>query len=206
MEKLMPIELPYKKLKGISHEQVSEHFEVLYKGYVKKVNEIRERLSGKFPGLPNPTYDEFREFKLEESFALNAVKLHEAYFLGLGGATNQTVHGGDGAVPDEARKIIAKDFCSFENWQERFYGLGLAARGWAVLYYDLDEKRLYNGLGDFHSHGGVWNAKPILVLDVYEHAYFMDFGAKRKNYLDAYFNNLDWQYILDELKNIKKWP
>ncbi len=197
MEKLEAIKLPYKKLKGISGEQISEHFDVLYKGYVGKVNAIRKDLEDGFEGMPNATYDRYRELKLEESFALNGVKLHEAYFLSLGG---------DGTVPDEMRKILAKDFGSFENWQERFYGLGMASRGWAVLYYDFDEKKLYNDLCDWHSHGGVWNAKPILVLDVYEHAYFMDFGTKRKNYIDAWFDNLHWDYILDELKNIKKWP
>ena len=197
MEKLEAIELPYKKLKGISHDQIAEHFEVLYKGYVGKVNAIRQDLEDGFKGMPNATYDKYRELKLEESFALNGVKLHEGYFMG---------RGGDGSVPDEIRKIFARAFGSFENWQERFYGLGMASRGWAVLYYDLDEKQLYNGLGDWHSHGGVWNAKPILVLDVYEHAYFMDFGTKRKNYIDAWFNNLNWDYILEELKNIKKWP
>lgn len=197
MEKLIPIELDYKKLKGISKEQISEHFEILYKGYVKKVNEIRQKLQEKFADIPNATYDEYRELKLEESFALNAVKLHEAYFLGLGG---------DGVVPIEIKDIFAKNFGSFENWQEEFYGLGLASRGWAVLYYDLHEKKLYNGLGDWHSHGGVWNAKPILVLDVYEHAYFIDFGAKRKNYIDAYFDNLNWDFILESIKKIKKWP
>lgn len=197
MEKLVPIDLPYKKLRGISHEQITEHFEVLYKGYVSKANEIREKLSESFGKIPNATYDDYRELKLEESFALNAMRLHESYFLGLGG---------DGVVPDEARDMFAKHFGSFENWLEGFHGLGLAARGWAVLYYDLDEQKLYNGLSDFHSHGGVWNAKPIVVLDVYEHAYFTDFGTRRKNYIDVYFDNLNWQCILDELKNIGKWP
>lgn len=197
MEKLVPIELDYKKLNGISKEQIAEHFEVLYKGYVGKVNEIREKLAGGFEGLPNATYNDYRELKLEESFALNGVKLHESYFLGLGG---------DGVVPDEIREIFSKHFGSFENWLEEFHGLGMASRGWAVLYYDLDEKKLYNGLSDFHSHGGIWNTKPIVVLDIYEHAYFMDYGTKRKDYIDAYFENLNWKYILDEIKNIKKWP
>lgn len=194
---MVPIELNYRSLKGISKSQIEDHFEVLYKGYVKKVNEIRRKLDDEFSSLPNPTFDDFRELKLEESFALNAVKLHEAYFLTLGG---------DGSVPDEIRKLLAKDFGSFENWQEKFYGIGLAARGWAVLYYDFNEKKFYNGLSDFHSHGAVWNTKPIVVLDVYEHAYFMDFGAKRQNYLDAYFNNLNWHFIWENIKNIKRWP
>lgn len=197
MKKLIPIELDYKKLEGISQEQIAEHFEVLYKGYVDKVNEIRRKLEEEFSNMPNATYDDYRELKLEESFALNAVKLHESYFLGLGG---------DGVVPDEIRDIFSKSFGSFENWQEEFRGLGLASRGWAVLYYDLDEKGLYNGLSDWHSHGGVWDTKPILVLDVYEHAYFMDYGTKRQNYIDAYFANLDWQSILERIKKIKKWP
>lgn len=197
MEKLVPVELSYKKLKGISHEQIADHFEVLYKGYVNKVNEIRERLAKGFERLPNATHDDYRELKLEESFAYDAVKLHELYFLSLGG---------DGVVPEEICKILSKDFGSFENWIEEFHGLGLASRGWAILYYDLDEKRLYNGLSDWHSQGGIWNGKPIIALDVYEHAYFMDFGAKRKDYIEAFFNNLNWKYVLEELKNIKKWP
>ena len=78
MEKLEAIKLPYHKLKGISGEQISEHFDVLYKGYVGKVNAIRKDLEDGFEGMPNATYDKYRELKLEESFALNGVKLHEA--------------------------------------------------------------------------------------------------------------------------------
>ena len=137
---LKPIILPYKSLAGISAQQISEHYEVLYKGYVKKVNAIREKIKSVAKDDANPTYSEIRELKLEESFALDAVKLHEAYFLGLGG---------DGVAPLNIKRILAKDFGSFENWENEFRATGMTARGWTVLFHDHKENRLQISLADF---------------------------------------------------------
>jgi superoxide dismutase, Fe-Mn family len=183
---LEPINLPYKKLPNLSDKQLSEHYEVLYKGYVNKTNNIRQKIIDNNKEGANGTYAEIRELKLEESFALNGVKLHEAYFLAMGG---------DGKIPENIKKAFIKDFGSVENWKSDFISTAMSSRGWAVLYWDRQEMKLCNGLADFHSHGAIWDVSPVLVLDVYEHAYFMDYCTKRKDYIDDWFKNVNWEKI-----------
>jgi superoxide dismutase, Fe-Mn family len=192
---LKPIELDYKSLPGLSEKQLTEHYEVLYKGYINKVNDIRSKIVTTTGESANGTYAEVRELKLEESFALNGVKLHEYYFMAMGG---------DGQAPDTIKTLLAKDFGSYEKWQADFMATAMSARGWAVLYYDWHEMHFSNGLADWHSHGGVWNCTPVLVLDVYEHAYFMDYGTKRKDYIDAWFKNINWDYTIQTIEQIEK--
>lgn len=187
-------ELKYKKLEGLSERQLLEHHDVLYAGYVKKTNEIEEKLKNVDLSSANGTYSDLRELKMEETFALNGVKLHEGYFdnmtdspkLGLGQKLTQTEF--------EIKKVINRDFGSYENWEKEFKAMGLCARGWVVLGYDLDEKKLKNILCDSHNQGGVWNMVAILIMDVYEHAYFLDYATARKAYIEAFFKNIDWQF------------
>jgi Fe-Mn family superoxide dismutase len=175
-----------KELKGISEKTTSIHHDKLYEGYVKKWQEIQERLKKVDRSLANATFSELRELKLEETFAANGVLLHEAYF---------DILGGNGKPEGKIVERIAKDFGSFENWQEEFKALGMAARGWVVLAYDFNDGKLHNYLADWHSQGGIWGTAPILVLDVYEHAYFIDYGSDRKSYIEDFFANLNWQAI-----------
>lgn len=184
--------LKYKSLNGISERQLSEHYDVLYAGYVKKVGEIREKLGNISKENVNPTYSDYRELKLEETFSLNGVKLHELYFENLGG---------DGEVSGGILTKIEQDFGSFENWHEDFMAAGMGARGWVVLALDPIDGQLRNFLSDFHSHGCVWGTKPILVLDVYEHAYFIDYGTNRKGYLEAFMKNIDWGVVENRFSN-----
>ncbi len=97
---------------------------------------------------------------------------------------------------------IKEDFGSYEKWEEEFKGLGLAARGWAVLAFDLETGRLKNFLSDYHSIA-VWNTIPLLILDVYEHAYFIDYGTARKKYIESYFANIDWNTVNARIKKFK---
>lgn len=180
--------LPVQKggLKGISEKTLSVHHDNLYEGYVKKWQEIQEKLKGVDKSLANATFSEFRELKLEETFAANGILLHEAYF---------DVLGGDGKPRGEIVKALEKDFDSFNKWQEEFKALGLSARGWVVLAFDFNDGKLHNCLADVHNQGGIWGTAPILVLDVYEHAYFIDYGSDRKSYIEDFFANLNWQAV-----------
>ncbi len=178
--------LKYKSLNGLSEKQLSEHHDVLYAGYVKKVNELRAKIPNADKSTANGTYAELRELKLEEGFAVNGVKLHESYFDNMGGK---------GQPDGDAKNMIESDFGSYEKWEEEFKALGLCSRGWVVLAYDLDDKKLRNYLADVHNQGGIWNAVPLLVLDVYEHAYFLDYATGRKKYIEAFFQNLDWKHV-----------
>ncbi|MDD5251213.1 MAG: Fe-Mn family superoxide dismutase [Patescibacteria group bacterium] len=176
--------LKYKGLPGLSERQLAEHHDVLYAGYVKKTNEIREALGTADLASANGTYGAWRELKVEEVFAVNGVVLHERFFDNLT----------PGGSKPEGRiaEMIERDFGSLERWQEEMIANGLSSRGWVVLAYDLNEGRLRNYVCERHDQGGVWGAIPLLVLDVYEHAYFLDYATARKKYLEAFLQNIDW--------------
>lgn len=185
MKELKP--LKYAALGGISEKQLKEHHDVLYAGYVKKSGEIEERLKTVDVATANATFSDLRELKMEETFALNGVKLHEGYFDNMKSGGSEC----SGAI----RKMIERDFGSYEKWEQEFRAMGLAARGWVVLGYDLDEKKLRNVLCDSHNQGGVWNMVALFIMDVYEHAYFLDFATARKAYIETFFRNVDWGFV-----------
>ncbi|MCS6956636.1 MAG: Fe-Mn family superoxide dismutase [Patescibacteria group bacterium] len=184
------------QMKGISKKAVEEHLK-LYQGYINKYNEIQEKLSQLIDDdflKANQTYSLVRELKVELSFAWGGVVNHEIYFGHLGG---------EGKISNGALfKQIEKDFGSFENYKKDLKATGLSARGWVWTAWNEKEKRLFNYLGDAQNTFPVWYAKPILALDVYEHAYFMDFGSNRGNYIDVFFENLDWEEIEKNFKKI----
>lgn len=186
-------DLPFKELRGISQKTIEIHWGKLYQGYVKKWQEIQEKLKTADLSLANATFSELRELKVEETFAVNAILLHEAYFDALGG---------EGKPEGKIIEAIKKDYGSFDAWQEEFKALGMASRGWVILAYDFNERKLRNYLCDLHNQGGIWGTAPILVLDVYEHAYFIDFGADRKKYIETYFQNLNWQNLEQKFNKI----
>lgn len=184
--------LKYTKLDGLSEKQLKEHHDVLYAGYVKKIGEIRDKLENADPGSANATYSDFRALKLEETFALNGVKLHEGYF--------ENMKEGGSLPSGRIKELIERDFGSYDKWLENFKALGVAARGWVVLGYDFDEGRLVNILCDAHNQGGVWNMVALFIMDVYEHAYFIDYGTARKAYIESFFKNIDWEYVNNQLE------
>ncbi|MDO8500094.1 MAG: Fe-Mn family superoxide dismutase [bacterium] len=184
--------LKYTALEGLSEKQLKEHHDVLYAGYVKKLNEIEEKLKGADRALANGTYSEFGELKREETFAANGIKLHEGYFDGMINAGRKE----EGVIV----KWIEEDLGSYDAWENDFKSLGIAARGWVVLSVDLDTGKLKNILCDSHNQGGVWNSVALLIMDVYEHAYFLDYATGRKAYIEAYMKNIDWAYPNEVIK------
>jgi Fe-Mn family superoxide dismutase len=176
------------ELDGISRASVEAHYK-LYQGYVNKRNEILGKLEGVDAGSANQVYSELRALKVELSFAVGGIKNHEVYFEHLGG------DGGDpgGAVAD----LIRRDFGSADAWRADLKATGMAGRGWAWTAYDWDEGRLFNYVGDTQNTYPIWNATPLVALDVYEHAYFLDFQTDRGAYIDAFFANLDWGVVND---------
>ena len=174
------------ELDGISREAVEAHHK-LYEGYVNKRNEIMERLGELDVASANQVYSEVRALKVDLSFAIGGIKNHEIYFEHLGG------EGGD---PDGAmRDLLARDFGSVAEWRADLKATGMAARGWAWTAYDFDEGRLFNYIGDAQNTFPIWNATPLVALDVYEHAYFLDFQTDRASYIEAFFANLDWNVV-----------
>jgi superoxide dismutase, Fe-Mn family len=176
------------ELDGISRAAVEAHYR-LYEGYVNKRNEILRRLDGVDLRAANQISSEVRALKVELTFAVGGIKNHEIYFEHLGG---------DGSDPDGvARRLIDRDFGSVEAWRADLKATGMAARGWAWTAYDWDEGRLFNYLGDTQNTYPIWNATPLVALDVYEHAYFLDYQTDRASYIDAFFNNLEWSAVND---------
>lgn len=188
--------LPFKRqLVGISEKTLQIHHDKLYAGYVNKRNEIEEKLKTVDRAAANATYSEYGELKREESFAANGIYLHEYYF---------NVLGGEGNAEGELMQAIANEFGSHEKWLEDFKAAGMVARGWVVLAFDFNTGRLHNYLCDSHNHGGIWGAMPIIVLDMYEHAYFIDYGSDRKTYIEDYMKNLNWDAANQLYQSIKK--
>ena len=151
-----------------------------YEGYVNKRNEIL----GKLAAVP----DQLPALKADLSLAVGGIKNHEIYFEHLGG------EGGDprGAFAE----LVERDRLD-RCVAQRFEGDGMAGRGWAWTAYDWDVGRLFNYIGDAQSTFPIWNATPLIALDVYEHAYFLDFQTDRGAYIDAFFDNLDWVIVND---------
>ena len=195
MKELSPKPLKYKSLPGLSEKQLSEHHDVLYAGYVKKVNEIRTKMKSVKYEEANATFSDLRELKVEETFALNGVRLHEWYF------DNMTAEGNKPS--GEIAKMLTADFGSPEAWATEFAAMGIAARGWVVLGYDMESGELINVLCDLHNQGGVWGVVPLLVLDVYEHAYFLDYATARKKYIEQFMANINWSEVNERLEKLR---
>ena len=174
------------ELEGISREAVEAHYK-LYEGYVSKRNEILGKLAEVDLSTANQVYSEVRALKVDLTFAVGGVKNHELYFEHLGG------EGGDPDGP--MRDLIERDFGSVEDWRTDLKATGMGGRGWAWTAYDWDEGRLFNYIGDAQNSYPIWNATPLVALDVYEHAYFLDYRTDRAAYIDAFFENLDWTTI-----------
>jgi Fe-Mn family superoxide dismutase len=171
------------EMDGISRASVEAHYK-LYQGYVNKRNEILGKLAEVDVAAANQVYSELRALKVDLTFAVGGVKNHEIYFEHLGGT------GGD---PDGAiGALIARDFGSVDAGRADLNATGMAGRGWAWTAYDWDEGRLFTYLGDAQNAFPIWNATPLVALDVYEHAYFLDFQTDRSSYIDAFLANLDW--------------
>ena len=153
-----------------------------------KLNEVLEKLENADRSKANQNYSEYRALKVEETFNRMGVVLHELYF--------ENLKDGKRKKPDaKLMEQIGKNFGSFERWKEDFKACGMALRGWAVLVFDLSTGRLINNGLDAHNVYTLTNTIPLLVLDVYEHAYYVDYGPKRAPYIDAFFENINWDVV-----------
>ncbi len=184
----VPLKPATLEMEGISKKTMEEHFK-LYQGYVNKANEILERLEAvdRDPAKANQTYSDIRVLKHELTFAVGGVKNHELYFGHLGGK--------GGAPSGALAEAIARDFGSFDAWAKDLKATGIAARGWVWLALDHDYGTLFNYLGDAQNTFPVWNATPVLALDTYEHAYFIDYGTARGAYIDTFLKVVDWKVV-----------
>lgn len=193
--------LPFKgKLVGISEKTIEIHHDKLYAGYVAKMNEVNTKLvamrdNDGAMNAANQSYSELRALRMGETFATNGVYLHEFYFNCLGG---------EGKISGKLADAIAKKWGSVEKFIAIFSATGMAVRGWVVLCYDTCVSELKIYACDSHNQGGVWGAIPVIVLDVYEHAYFIDYGSDRKKYIVDFWKNLNWDAANKTFAEINK--
>jgi superoxide dismutase, Fe-Mn family len=183
-------------LDGISRQTMQDHRK-LYEGYAKKANECR-RLLNEFDYAEaegNQVYSPLREVSVEYTFALLGFKNHELYFGHLGG---------EGGAPEGrfAEYVDAEFHGGLAEWEHAVRKAALAARGWVMVGYDLNDGSIFNYIMDSQNLWAVYNMCPVLAIDVYEHAYVADFGATpdgRKQYVEAFFRNLDWDHVNRQL-------
>ena len=184
-------------LNGISDQTLEMHFK-LYEGYVKETNNLQEKISkilkdGKVDQEEMPAYS---ELKRRLGFEYNGMVLHEYYFGNLkkGGA----------AQPDAKSsfmKSAADSFGNFEIWKTDFTGIGkMRGVGWAICYQDPTSDKISNHWISLHEIGNVAGYNPVLVMDVWEHAFLLDYKpAERAKYIEAFFSNIDWKTVEQRL-------
>jgi Fe-Mn family superoxide dismutase len=182
-------------LQGLSPKLMESHYENNYGGALRRLNAIAAQLEGadfaKLPGFA------LNGLKREELIAHNSVILHELYFASLGG---------DGRDPGSFAEVLGRDFGSVERWKAEFAAMGRAlggGSGWVLLTYVPREGRLANQYASDHSQslaGGI----PLLALDMYEHAYHIDFGANVAAYVDTFLRNIDWKGVAARYQSASK--
>lgn len=181
-----PKSFDFSSTKGFSLNQLEQHY-ILYEGYVKNINKIFSILRDRDHLTTGTTYSEARSLALGESYALNGVKLHEYYFENM-------------VYPQDLPfgiiyKWILRDYGSFEKWKKQFIEFALSVRGWVIYAFDPINMRTHIIGQDEHDKGSIWQSAPLLVLDVYEHAYMIQFGIDRKAYINTFFNNINWEVV-----------
>ena len=186
-------------LDGISAKTIETHHDRLYAGYVNKRNEIEAALPNADRSKSAQTYSEYRGLKVEETFNADGQILHELYFSHLGPQQGSQTRP-TGALAD----ALDRDFGGFEKFVEELSASGMAARGWANVALDPTDGKLHIFIADAHNQGGVWGTIPIMTLDVYEHAYFIDYGSARADYIKAFFRNVNWHKVAENYEKARQ--
>ncbi len=173
---------------GLSDQLLKNHF-TLYQGYVTNTNKVLNRLASILKEGSTGT-PEYAELKRRFGWEWNGMRLHENYFDNL---TND----GNSLDTDSAiAKAIVTDFGSIENWEKDFKATGmLRGIGWTALYLDPESKRLFNTWINEHEIGHISGGSLLLIMDVFEHAFMIDYGLKRADYIEAFFKNIDWNIV-----------
>jgi len=179
-------------MEGFSETLLRNHFS-LYQGYVTNTNKLMDSLTAMLKegkvGTP-----EYAELKRRMGFEFNGMRLHEYYFGNLGGKETLDKSGKLG-------RKLAEDFGNYEEWEKDFRGTGtMRGIGWAILYQDNITGKLMNQWINEHEVGHPAGCIPVLVMDVFEHAFMIDYGLKRADYIEAFFKNINWAVVESRLK------
>jgi Fe-Mn family superoxide dismutase len=179
-------------MKGFSETLLKNHF-TLYQGYVTNTNKLADALSQMLKDGKTGT-PEYAELKRRFGWEFNGMRLHELYFDNLNGKGGMDRGG-------KLAKKIEKEFGGAEAWEKDFRGVGtMRGIGWAALYHDPSGDRLFNCWINEHDVAHPAGCTPLLIMDVFEHAYLTDYQLKRADYIDAFFSNINWQSVESRLK------
>lgn len=184
-------------LPGLSGNQITQHLK-LYEGYVAKSNAIHNDLKSVDLTTANATYSAVRELLIEQSFAHNGVVYHEYYFNNLGGK--------GGEPTGDVKSAIEEGWGSTGKFMDFLKAAGKSARGWVIVGYNTRAGYVDAYALDTHNIASPANIVPLVVLDVYEHAYMIDYGIDRAKYLEAFINNLAWDVVEKRLAIATKHP
>jgi superoxide dismutase, Fe-Mn family len=190
-------QLKPKNLKGISQNQIDQHWS-LYEGYVSQVNQLDNELK-KLREQGKGNSQNYADRRRRYGFEYNGMILHELYFENMANIKQET-------ISKDLKKQLEKTFGSLEKWRQDFKNCGTTRGiGWVILYLDPQNKNLINAFIDDHEIGTISNFKPLLVMDVWEHAYMVDHNVKgRPDYIDSFFNNINWPIVNQRFKNAQK--
>jgi len=174
-------------MQGFSETILKNHF-TLYQGYVTNTNKVLDTLSQMLTEGKTAT-TEFAELKRRLGWEFNGMRLHEYYFENLGGKSPLSKDG-------KLAKKIAEDFGSYELWEKDFKATGtMRGIGWIVLYQDMMNGKLINFWINEHDVSHPAGCVPLLIMDVFEHAFMIDYGLKRADYIEAFFKNIAWSVV-----------
>ena len=179
-------------MEGFSETLLKNHF-TLYQGYVTNTNKLLETLDQMLKEGKTAT-PEFAELKRRLGWEFNGMRLHEYYFENLGGKTS----------PEKSKRLgkeLTDNFGSYEAWEKDFKATGtMRGIGWVVLYQDPMAKKLINFWINEHDVSHPTGCNPLLIMDVFEHAFMLDYGLKRADYIEAFFKNINWLQIEARIK------
>lgn len=179
---------------GFSDQILKNHF-TLYQGYINNTNKLIDSLDALVKEGKTGN-SEFAELKRRFGWEFNGMRLHEFYF------GNMAKGGEEIDKNSELYRKIVEDFGSFENWEKEFKAVGaMRGIGWVILYYDKEGKRLVNSWINEHDVGHMSGAVPLLVMDVFEHAFMLDYGLKRADYIEAFFKSINWVVVIDRFND-----
>jgi Fe-Mn family superoxide dismutase len=197
MHQIRPLPFKPPRLQGLSERLLASHYENNYGGAVRRLNAIEAKLSG--VDWETASVFDVNGLKREELIAANSMVLHEIYFNGLGGT-------GDPA--DLLAERIERDFGSVEAWRREFTAMGKAlagGSGWVLLAWSERHGKLVNQWASDHAHC-LADGRPVLALDMYEHAYHLDYGARAGAYVDAFMRNIAWERVNARYRSVIEGP
>ncbi len=191
---ISPIAVRPWTLNGISERMIVSHYENNYGGAVRTLNAVRSELAALEAGVPGYR---LRALKREELIAMGSVMLHELYFGNLGGEGHK--------IPAPVHPVLEEHFGSVGAWRREFVGTAQSlagGSGWVLLTYSRRHQRFWNQMAADHSQAAV-DAAPVLALDMYEHAYHIDFATNATAYIDAFMRNIDWAAVIRRIDAVR---